>query len=196
MNNPESNQVSFEQHQFLQQVHLSDYFEIFRKRKWVIIFSFLIIVGLVALYSFTATPIYSGTTNILFERPSSSMVGGAEIDIRGQLGRQDYFQVVNQLLVSRKLAQEVANHANAHFGWTDNAPSPGENPLPSKKSFFKTILDPPASPKPYYTVDLHLKNLQIEPVKSAFQNILIFLFDRHSGLSCSLWCLIPNRDCA
>ena len=158
MNIPEKNQFNFEQDRLLQQVHLSDYLSVLKKRKWIIIFSFMIIVGLVALYSFLATPLYQATAQILIEVPSSPMTGIDEVDIKGKQARDDYLQLVYQLLISREVAVTVAAMANERLGvseqtlqeyaaWTANP----TKPLPDNFPFI-------------YTADQHLAGLRISPV--------------------------------
>ena len=152
MTNTDINQASNGQNHLLRQVHLSDYLTILVKRKWIIILTFLILVGLVSLYSFIATPIYSATAQILIQAPSSPMKGVGEIDINKKHGREDYLQVIYQLLVSKEVASEVAKRANEHFGWADNAPLvPGDPPL-----------DPS---KPFYTANQHIYSLRVTPVQ-------------------------------
>ena len=41
---------------FPQQVHLSDYINIIKRRKWTVILFFLVVVGLVAAFSFMSPP--------------------------------------------------------------------------------------------------------------------------------------------
>ncbi len=148
MKHSESNQTFFNQDPLIQQVHLSDYLAILSRRRKVIFFTFLTIVGLVTLYSFLITPTYQATSQIFIEVPSSPIKGIGEIDISRKQAREDYLQSVYQLLVSREVARQVAIRTNEHFGWTDNVPKPGEEP----------------SGKPYYTAEQHLANLRVTPV--------------------------------
>lgn len=140
------------------------------------IFSILAIVGPVTLYSFTVTPVYEATAQILIEVPSTPMKGIGEIEISGKQGREDYLQLIYQLLVSRGVAREVAERTNAHFGWTDNAPQPGKNP--------------PAFSKPFYTADLHLYNLQVTPV-TGFGFIGISVFNQYPEIPD----ILPRNSC-
>ena len=170
MNIPGKNQFNFEQNRLLQQVHFSDYLSVLKKRKWIIIFSFMIIVGLVALYSFLVTPLYQATAQILIEVPSSPMTGVGEVDIKGKQAREDYFQLVYQLLISREVAETVAVRANERFGvseqilqeyaaWSANPTTP----LPDNFPFI-------------YTAEQLLAGLRISPV-TGFGLINISVYD-------------------
>jgi len=164
MTNSATIQASSGQNQLFRQVHLSDYLAILVKRKWIIFFTFLILVGLVGLYSFFTTPVYNATAQILIQAPSSPMKGVGEIDISKKQGREDYLQVIYQLLVSKEVAREVAERANVHFGWANNAPLiPGDPPLDSSK--------------PFYTAEQHINSLRVTPIQG-FGIIGISIFNQ------------------
>lgn len=118
----------------------------------------MIIVGLVALYSFLVTPLYQASAQILVEVPSSPMTEINEDEFKGKQAREDYLQLVYQLLISREVAETVATRANDRLGiseqtlqeyaaWSTNPTSP----LPDNFPFI-------------YTADLHLASLRISPV--------------------------------
>src|SRR4051812_48035574 len=49
-------------------VHLLDYVKVLYKRRWTALTAFLIVVVTVAVYTFTATPIYQAHVQILIEK--------------------------------------------------------------------------------------------------------------------------------
>jgi len=55
-----------------QQVHLTDYLNIIKRRKWVVIGFFLAVISIVAVVSFQATRIYKATAQIIIEQQLSS----------------------------------------------------------------------------------------------------------------------------
>lgn len=91
---------------FPQQVHLSDYIAIIKRRKWIVIGFFLLMVCGVTLFSFRATPVYQAGAQIIIEKqPSVSDPMG-----QGALGsqaQQEYYQTQYNLLYSRGLALKV-----------------------------------------------------------------------------------------
>jgi uncharacterized protein involved in exopolysaccharide biosynthesis len=89
------------------QVHLKDYLDIIRRRKWLVILFFLTVVGLVSFFSIRATPIYRATTQILIENKASQMIQYGDSGPGGSAPQIDYFQTQLNLLRSRQNAYEV-----------------------------------------------------------------------------------------
>ncbi len=97
------------------QVDLLDYWRIILKRKWAVFSSVTILVVLAAIYTFTATPIYQATGNILIEEPASNIPNIQEILTSGgtNLGFSgSFFKTQLRILLSRTLAERVAKKMN------------------------------------------------------------------------------------
>jgi len=62
-----------------QNVHLIDYLNVVRKRKWVVIVFFLTVVSTVIVGSFCATPIYKATTQLMIENNDSLLNEMADV---------------------------------------------------------------------------------------------------------------------
>ena len=89
------------------QVHLKDYLDIVRRRKWLVILFFLAVVGLVSWFSIRATPVYMATTQILIESKGSQMIQYVDAGPGSGAAQVDYFQTQLNLLRSRQTAYEV-----------------------------------------------------------------------------------------
>ncbi len=81
---------SHDQSSFTQQMHLNDYLNIIRRRKWVIITFFLFVVFIVAMKTLSITPVYKATTQIIIERRPSHMI--EKIVVPVDFRELDYYQ--------------------------------------------------------------------------------------------------------
>lgn len=89
---------------FNQQVHLIDYLNIIRRRKWVIIAFLLVVVCIVAYKTFNTTPSYKAATKILIEGQSFTI--DEMKDITNPYLRQGD-ETKLELLRSRSLASKI-----------------------------------------------------------------------------------------
>ena len=64
------------------EVNLRDYWKVIRKRQWIIIAFFLIVVITTAIGTFTMKPIYRGTTTIQINKENPQIVDFKEIFCR------------------------------------------------------------------------------------------------------------------
>jgi len=93
-----------------EEIHLLDYWRILYKRRRVAIIFFCVVVGIVAVYSFTATPIYMGTTQVLVEPDKNQTLNFAEDRTTAiiQAGNPDqYFNTQKEILSSRAFGDRV-----------------------------------------------------------------------------------------
>ena len=88
------------------EVHLVDYLRILHKRRWTAITAFLLVVGAVTVYSFTATPIYSARVQILIENENPNVVKFEEVYDQNKTAL-DYYQTQYRILQSRLLARRT-----------------------------------------------------------------------------------------
>jgi polysaccharide biosynthesis transport protein len=155
---------------FSQQVHLTDYINIIRRRKWTVIIFFLVVVGLVAGVSFHTQPVYKATTQI-FVGNQPSVLGGINEVTANNSGQQDYYQTQYNLLRSRSLVYKVirdqelwkdvalGNTGNAHASMSLPSSSGGPESLPDQRG--------PTSEIDSMIADWYLSNLQITPVRGS-----------------------------
>ncbi|MEO8680209.1 MAG: Wzz/FepE/Etk N-terminal domain-containing protein, partial [Vicinamibacterales bacterium] len=87
------------------EVHLVDYLRVLHKRRWTAITAFLIVVGSVTVYTFTATPIFSARAQILIENENPNVVKFEEVYEQNKA--LDYYQTQYRLLQSRALARRT-----------------------------------------------------------------------------------------
>lgn len=97
------------------QTDLLEYWRIVVKRKWAIFSVITILVVLSLIYSFTATPVYRATANILIEEPKSGMLTLQDILSSAGSGNgltTQFFNTQLKILGSRTLAERVAKKMN------------------------------------------------------------------------------------
>ena len=91
---------------------MQDYCRILIKRRWLILLVFFAIVAIVALRTFTTTPIYQATVQLLIERQTPQYIdqpGGA---VQQDYYSEEFYQTHYKLLESRALAKRVAEKLN------------------------------------------------------------------------------------
>src|SRR5438132_698928 len=88
------------------EVHLLDYVKVLYKRRWTAITAFLVVFVSVAVYTFTATPIYEAKVQILIEKENSNVVTFKEAFDQNQI-TDDYYQTQYKILQSRALARRT-----------------------------------------------------------------------------------------
>ncbi len=93
-------------HRYQRSLH--DYLGIVLKRHWAFLAVFIAIVAMCAIYSFTATPFYKATVQLLIERQAPRLLehepGSAEYAIN-----EEFYQTQYQLLEGRALAKKVVD---------------------------------------------------------------------------------------
>jgi len=82
-----------------------DYFRMLVRRRWTALACFIGTVVLVGLYSFTATPIYKATVQVLIERQSPRLL---EQQTPSFYQNEEFYQTQYKLLEGRALAKKVA----------------------------------------------------------------------------------------
>jgi capsular exopolysaccharide synthesis family protein len=89
--------------------HLLDYVRVLYKRRWLASTAFTVVFLLVTVYTFTATPIYEGTSKLLIEADNPNIVSFKEV-IDEQVAKTDYYQTQYNILRSRTLARRTIEH--------------------------------------------------------------------------------------
>jgi succinoglycan biosynthesis transport protein ExoP len=112
------------------EIHLLDYLRVLHKRRWTALTAFLVVVGLVTVYTFTATPVYSAAVQILIENENPNVVKFEEVYEQNKTSN-DYYQTQYRILQSRLLARRtieaeklwdhatLATEPSAIAGWLD-----------------------------------------------------------------------------
>lgn len=147
-----------------QDVHLVDYLNVIRKRKWIVIIFFLTVVSTVIVGSFRATPIYKATTQLIIENNDSllnDMADVSKVNMNSDVQNKSYYQTQYKLLVSRSLAKGVIEELDL---WKDckledNECAEDLGSLPGNSSGQPEIRNDPR------VVKWYLKNLEISPLR-------------------------------
>ncbi|MDP3029165.1 MAG: polysaccharide biosynthesis tyrosine autokinase [Deltaproteobacteria bacterium] len=92
-----------------EEIHLLDYWRILSKRRGVAITFFCAVVGIVAVYLFSATPIYKGTAQLLFELERNQTLNFAEggVAVIQMEDPSKYFNTQKEIVQSRAFADRV-----------------------------------------------------------------------------------------
>ncbi len=92
-----------------EEIHIRDYLEVIKNRKWVVLSFLFITVFVVAIFTFTATPIYEASTEILVEQNQPALSTG-----RLLLPTYDpeFFETQARLISSKNVALKVVNLLN------------------------------------------------------------------------------------
>ncbi len=89
-----------------QEIDLRSYIRVIYKRRWIILAFFVVVVLSVAIHTFTATPIYQGTSRIVIEKENPNVVSIQEVMAVDSTGL-DYYQTQYKIIESRAVAREV-----------------------------------------------------------------------------------------
>jgi capsular exopolysaccharide synthesis family protein len=90
---------------------MHDYLRILVKRRVTVLAVFLVVLALAALKSFTATPIYQATVQILIERQPPRMLD-TQTQPSYEFYGEEFYQTQYKLLESRALAKKAADKLN------------------------------------------------------------------------------------
>src|SRR3954451_4807498 len=89
-----------------QEVHLTDYVKVLYKRRWTAITAFLLVVGSVTVYTFTAIPVFEAKTRLLIETEERNVVNFKQVVDEDQT-KADYYQTQYNILQRRVLARRT-----------------------------------------------------------------------------------------
>ncbi len=120
------------------EVHLLDYIRVLRKRKWIILTCFLVVVFITAFATLTKTPVYRATTKLVIEKKNPNVVSVEEV-FAMDASSTDYYQTQYEILKSRTIAKGVINRLNLAENNYFNPP-PSDDPLSRGKRYVKNSL--------------------------------------------------------
>ena len=93
------------------QIDLQDYLQVLLKRRWIVIAFFAIVVLIIAIHTFTATPIYKATARIVIEKENPNLISIQEVISMDATGT-DYYQTQYKIIESRTVARGVIKRLN------------------------------------------------------------------------------------
>lgn len=165
----------------LESHNLADYSRAIYKYRWPAIASFALIVGLTTVYTFTATPIYQGSVQLLIEPENPNVVSFKEV-IEQTRGTDDYYQTQYRILQSRVVARKTLDSLDLWkkppFGSVATEPSKWNigNAIRKSGSWVKSFFMEPSrarTPDEVETaeqsaaINTLLSNLDIVPVRNS-----------------------------
>lgn len=92
-----------------EEIHLLDYWKVLLKRRRIALSFFAIVVGIVVVYSFAATPIYKGTAQVLIDlekNPTMTFAEGSGAFIQMK-DSAEYYKTQTEILASRTFGDRV-----------------------------------------------------------------------------------------
>jgi capsular exopolysaccharide synthesis family protein len=93
------------------EVHLRDYWKVLKKRRWLVLAFFLIVVVTTAIGTLAMRPIFRGTTTIQINKENPQIVEFKEV-FTINTADMDYYQTQYKILESRSLARRVIQTLN------------------------------------------------------------------------------------
>jgi succinoglycan biosynthesis transport protein ExoP len=122
-----------------QSLHLSEYYYILRKHRWMVIAAFIIIVTLTMLFTFLMKPVYRAVATMAIEKErGSSPLTGDTIDYEGYLNQSITLNTHLKLITSRPIMKKVAEELQLDKE-TDLEISPWRNLLAQFKKNIKLL---------------------------------------------------------
>jgi len=161
------------------EVNLRDYWKVIRKRQWIIIAFFLIVVITTAIGTFTMKPIYRGTTTIQINKENPQVVNFQEIFAVNMVD-MDYYQTQYKILESRSIAKraihslKLSEHPEflpkpetPFQKWKSNILNPISDLFTSSSRSSSPNKGPSESEKETTLINQFLGRLNIEPIRNS-----------------------------
>jgi capsular exopolysaccharide synthesis family protein len=158
--------------------HLMDYVRVVYKRRRMALTAFILVVGGVTVYSFTATPIFEARTRLLIEAEQQNVVNFKQVVEEDQT-KADYYQTQYNILQSRALARRTLDELRL---W-DQAPFAGGT---GTESVIRRLARAPAAFARLFTsseasapppadetdvqsmgIDVFLSHLEVTPIRNS-----------------------------
>ena len=120
------------------EIDIRDYLRTMQKHRWTIITCFLLVFVSVAIYTFTATPIYQASAQLIIEKDNPNILSIEEVLSVDSSGT-DYYQTQYKIIESRSLARKVIE--KLHLDTSEEfAPAPKDDFLSTfKRSLGETL---------------------------------------------------------
>ena len=130
-------------------LQFKNYLEIIRRRKWITVTFFVVLVTAVAIGTFRQTPVYRATATVLVQKESPRVLSFKDVVTLGeQYDYKDYYQTQLKIIKSRTIAEKVISRLelteaspsktppavlpSPRRGWVQRfSKKPGRNPSPN-----------------------------------------------------------------
>jgi succinoglycan biosynthesis transport protein ExoP len=93
------------------EAHLTDYYRILRKHRWLVAGLFLLTVLTVTVWTFVQTPIYQASATVLIEPEAAKVLNIQEVTSIGA-PTQEYYRTQYEIITSRPILQKVVDVLN------------------------------------------------------------------------------------
>ena len=93
------------------EIDIRSYLRVLQKRRWTIVTFFSVVLLAVAVYVFTATPIYQASSRIIIEKENPNVVSIQEVMAVDATG-MEYYQTQYKIIESRSVARQVIKRLN------------------------------------------------------------------------------------
>ncbi len=117
------------------EIDIRSYLRVLQKRRWTIAGFFLVVVLSVAVYVFTATPIYQASSRIIIEKENPNIVSIQEVMAVDATG-MEYYQTQYKIIESRSVAREVIRRLKL-ADHPEFKPQPEEGMLAGLKTWYR-----------------------------------------------------------
>jgi len=89
-------------------VHLSEYYHILTKRKWIVIACFVLIVSLTLFFTLQMTPVYEASATLIIDKAqTTSPLTGERMDFESYISQSLTFNTHFKLITSRPILEKV-----------------------------------------------------------------------------------------
>ena len=159
--------------------HLRDHIRTLHKHRWVVLGTFLTVLLSAAVYTFTVTPIYEASVQLLIEKESANIVNFKEA-IEQEQSMDDYYQTQYRILQSRALARRTMHAlglwSHPQFTSAVAAPPPAKRvaaapvtPVGGPSSGAEPAELPPSDESTVQSdaIDRFLRSLSVSPVRNS-----------------------------
>jgi capsular exopolysaccharide synthesis family protein len=89
---------------FVQERHFLDYLRVLSKRRWTAIPTFVVVATIMLIPTFTATPLYEASSQLLIEADTQNVVSFQQV-VEQEAATSDFYQTQYKILESRALAK-------------------------------------------------------------------------------------------
>ena len=151
--------------------HLSEYYYVLRKHRWLILGVLIIMVTLTMFFTFMMKPVYQATASLIIDKEQSkSPLTGERTDYENYMSQSLTFNTHFKLITSRQVLEEVVRNLKLDRRNEDIEVSPWKKLLTQVKGNIRLLLN---KEKPVLTPEARLsmtikalrKNLDIEHVR-------------------------------
>jgi capsular exopolysaccharide synthesis family protein len=141
--------------------HLRDYWHVLLRRRWLVLFAFILVVSAGVARVFLQRPLYQATAQILIERDLPNVLDFDKNARVSETAFEDYYQTQFRLLQSRLLARQAVQRLHLvrdpEFGGLGS----GAEAQAAESAA------PGTSPLLEQAIDLFLARLRVQPIKNS-----------------------------